>query len=79
MFIATCFYLLSKINTTSYANSNKGTWIIGLLGFYIAKGRFPTAIGKADGVPQFPIAGGTNDMEVATIGNCTTDVIGEGT
>ena len=82
LFIATCFYL-HKIDTTSYANSNKGTWIVRLLGFYIAKGRFPTAIGKADGVPQFPSISGIedissrNDLEVVTV-SCTIDGV-EGT
>src|SRR5450759_4853418 len=36
-------------------NAEEGTWNAWHLSIHIAKGRLPTAIGKADGVPQFPI------------------------
>ena len=57
--------LHNKIDTASYTYSDERTWIVvGHQSLYIIKEGLPIARGKADGVPQLPIAGDTSDMKI---------------
>src|SRR2546421_9877281 len=76
----THFSLLNKIDRAGDAHSEKGTGIVRCQRFHLNKGTpSATCCSRERGKPQFPVARGSNDIQIAVISHSTADIIGEGT